>query len=135
MSVLHKRSAKRKPAPKLRPKLLKPPSSCDVLCDVCHEHEIMAVRVCLVCKTAFCEIHLKPHQKDPELAKHRMMDPSTYTSTHLCKKHNKALTMFCEKDQKLVCMKCTESKHKHHDTVPVDSKSQTIKVRREGLNE
>ncbi|XP_028993586.1 E3 ubiquitin-protein ligase TRIM39-like [Betta splendens] len=111
--------------PRLKP--VKPPSTYELLCDVCHQHEIRAVRVCLDCKKSFCEIHLKPHQKDPDLAKHTMMDPATYTSTRLCKKHNKDLTMFCEKDQKLVCIKCTESKHKHHNTITLDSKSQRVK--------
>lgn len=125
-----KRFCKNKPAHKSHPKSrpTRKPSSSDVPCDICHENNL-ASRSCLICKISYCEIHLMPHLRDPEMTKHRLLDPATFNATHLCKQHNQFLTKFCENDQKPVCMKCTESGHKYHDTITIDNKSKRVRVR------
>lgn len=127
-----KRSLRNKPARKRRPRPIRQPSASDVPCDVCNGNDKMAVISCLVCKISYCENHLTPHLNHPEMRNHKLMDPATFTSSHVCKKHNQFLTRFCEKDQLPVCMKCTRSDHKNHETVTIDSKSKRIEVRQRG---
>uniref|UniRef100_A0A3Q0S514 RING-type domain-containing protein n=1 Tax=Amphilophus citrinellus TaxID=61819 RepID=A0A3Q0S514_AMPCI len=101
-----------------------------VPCDACHGNKAPSVKSCLVCQASYCDIHLTPHQRDPALQKHRLTDPATFTSSHLCRKHNKPLTMFCKQDHTPVCSKCTEGGHKHHKTVPMEKESRRVKVRK-----
>lgn len=101
----------------------------DVPCDVCIENKSTAFKSCLVCQVSYCEIHLTPHLKDPVLMKHKLTDPATFVNGHLCRNHSKPLQMFCRKDQTLMCMKCTEKDHKHHEIVSIEKESKRIKVR------
>ncbi|GLD64674.1 uncharacterized protein AKAME5_001620600 [Lates japonicus] len=100
-----------------------------VPCDVCHGNNSASVKSCLVCQASYCEIHLVPHLRDPALQRHRLTDPATFTSSHLCRNHNKPLTMFCKKDQTPVCAKCQERDHKRHEVVPMEKASKRIKTR------
>lgn len=101
----------------------------DVPCDVCHGNKAPSVKSCLVCQASYCEIHLVPHQRDPALQRHRLTDPAIFNTSHLCRKHNKPLTMFCKQDHTPVCSKCTEGDHKHHKIVPMEKESRRVKVR------
>ncbi|KAF3697715.1 E3 ubiquitin-protein ligase TRIM21 [Channa argus] len=103
-------------------------STSDVPCDICRGEKLISVVSCLICKTCYCENHLTPHLRDPELVTHKLMDPATFISTHLCTNHNQFLTMFCKKDDKPVCMKCTETDHRNHDTIPIENQVKTIKI-------
>lgn len=100
----------------------------EIPCDVCQEVKSTSVKSCLVCQTSYCELHLSPHLKDPALQRHRLTDPATFPSSHLCRKHNKPLTMFCKQDQMPVCVKCVQRDHKHHEVVLMEE-SKTIKTR------
>lgn len=88
-----------------------------------------SVKSCLACQTSYCELHLMPHLRDLELLRHGLMDPAAYATSHLCRTHKNPLTMFCEKDQKPVCERCTERNHKNHRVVPIGKKSKKVKVR------
>ncbi|KAM9836970.1 E3 ubiquitin-protein ligase TRIM39-like [Aulostomus maculatus] len=102
---------------------------CDsVPCDICHGDKMTAVKSCLVCQASYCEIHLSPHLRDPALQRHRRTDPATFTTSHLCRKHNKPLGMFCTTDQTPVCGKCVTAEHKHHQIVPMERESRRVKV-------
>ncbi|XP_041840969.1 E3 ubiquitin-protein ligase TRIM39-like [Melanotaenia boesemani] len=100
----------------------------DIPCDVCHENKETAVKSCLVCQASYCEMHLTPHLRDPVMTKHRLTDPATFSTSHLCRNHNKPLEMFCKKEQTPVCRKCTERDHKHHEVVPMETESKRIKM-------
>uniref|UniRef100_A0A3Q2WF29 RING-type domain-containing protein n=1 Tax=Haplochromis burtoni TaxID=8153 RepID=A0A3Q2WF29_HAPBU len=100
----------------------------DVPCDVCHGNKAPSVKSCLVCQASYCEIHLVPHQRDPALQRHRLTDPAIFNTSHLCRKHNKPLTMFCKQDHTPVCSKCTEGDHKHHKIVPMEKESRRVKM-------
>ncbi|KAM9335274.1 E3 ubiquitin-protein ligase TRIM39-like [Symphorus nematophorus] len=100
----------------------------EVPCDICHGDKSPSVQSCLVCQASYCSLHLTPHQRDPALQRHRLTDPATFPSSHLCRKHNKPLTMFCKKDQMPVCAKCTERDHKRHESVPMEKESKRIKA-------
>ncbi|KAL7375275.1 hypothetical protein ABVT39_014651 [Epinephelus coioides] len=100
----------------------------EVPCDVCNGNKMPSVKSCLACQTSYCELHLTPHLRDPELLRHGLMDPAAYATSHLCRTHKNPLTMFCEKDQKPVCERCTERNHKNHKVVPIGKKSKKVKI-------
>nr|XP_019964296.1 PREDICTED: E3 ubiquitin-protein ligase TRIM39-like [Paralichthys olivaceus] len=109
---------------------VEPNQLCDadkVPCDVCHKNKSMSISSCLVCQASYCETHLTPHLKVPALQRHRLTDPATFTSSHLCRNHNQPLTMFCKKDQRPVCVGCKTGIHKHHEVVPMEKESKRVK--------
>ncbi|XP_031160118.1 E3 ubiquitin-protein ligase TRIM39-like isoform X2 [Sander lucioperca] len=101
----------------------------EIPCDICRGDKSQSVKSCLVCQASYCEPHLTPHLSDPALHRHQLTDPATLATSHLCRKHHEPLTMFCKKDQKPVCVQCTERKHKHHKTVPIEEKNKMVKIR------
>uniref|UniRef100_A0A8C6S819 Bloodthirsty n=1 Tax=Neogobius melanostomus TaxID=47308 RepID=A0A8C6S819_9GOBI len=100
----------------------------EVLCSVCTGLQLNAVKSCLVCQASYCDLHLGPHLRDEALQKHRLTDPATFPSSHLCRKHNKPLEMFCKKDQTPVCARCCGREHKNHQVVPIDRASKKVKA-------
>ncbi|XP_053170153.1 E3 ubiquitin-protein ligase TRIM21-like [Scomber japonicus] len=86
----------------------------DVLCDVCTETKLKAVKSCLVCLTSYCETHLEPHQRISGLKRHKLIDPVKNLEDRMCKKHDRPLALFCKTDQMCVCQFCTETDHKSH---------------------
>ncbi|XP_009585624.1 PREDICTED: E3 ubiquitin-protein ligase TRIM39-like [Fulmarus glacialis] len=49
---------------------------------------------------------------------------------NLCKEHQEALKLFCEDEERLICMVCDRSKvHRNHSVVPVDEAAQEYKER------
>ncbi|TNN53405.1 Zinc-binding protein A33 [Liparis tanakae] len=99
-----------------------------VPCDVCCGVKTPSVKSCLTCMASYCELHLTPHERDPMLQRHQLMDPASFTVSHHCRKHKKPLTMFCASDQKPVCVRCTEMEHKHHNTVPITKERMRVKI-------
>ncbi|XP_033840001.1 E3 ubiquitin-protein ligase TRIM21-like [Periophthalmus magnuspinnatus] len=57
-----------------------------------------------------------------------LTDPATFSTSHLCRRHNKPLEMFCKKDQTPVCSSCTARDHRNHPTVPIDRACKKVKV-------
>ncbi|KAK1889984.1 E3 ubiquitin-protein ligase TRIM47 [Dissostichus eleginoides] len=89
----------------------------EIPCDICQEDKWPSVKSCNTCQVSYCDVHLAPHLRDPVLQRHRLKDPTLFSSSHLCRIHKQPLTKFCTKDQAPVCEKCTENEHKHHQTV------------------
>lgn len=100
----------------------------DVVCDMCCGNNIRAVKSCLVCRASYCEVHLVPHLRDQVLITHTLTDPGTFTTSHLCQKHNMLFEMFCKKDQVLVCAKCIDRDHKHHEFITIEKETRRIKA-------
>ncbi|XP_042368396.1 E3 ubiquitin-protein ligase TRIM21-like [Plectropomus leopardus] len=100
----------------------------DIFCDVCNDKQILANKSCLVCQVSYCEVHLTPHLRDPVLTTHRLTDPATFITSHLCRSHNTLLDMFCKREQMPVCMKCRERDHRHHELVPIAQESKRIRA-------
>ncbi|XP_028330563.1 E3 ubiquitin-protein ligase TRIM39-like isoform X2 [Gouania willdenowi] len=48
---------------------------------------------------------------------------------NVCKIHHRPLTLFCRKDQMLMCTQCSEEKHKHHNTILLDNEKRRLKSR------
>ncbi|XP_068584400.1 E3 ubiquitin-protein ligase TRIM21-like [Cebidichthys violaceus] len=101
----------------------------EVPCDVCQGNNVMAVKSCFLCQVSYCEIHLTPHLRDPMLTKHRLTDPATFVTSHLCVIHNKVLDRFCKSDQTPICVKCREMEHKHHEIVSIQRESKRVRIR------
>ncbi|XP_060886091.1 E3 ubiquitin-protein ligase TRIM21-like [Labrus mixtus] len=113
-----------------RMSLKKNTNSGEVLCDVCTESKLKALKSCLVCLTSYCETHLEPHHRISGLKRHELIDPVENLEDRICKRHGRPLEMFCKTDQRCVCQFCTESEHKQHVFVPM---MEEYKVKRDKL--
>uniref|UniRef100_A0A8C1C827 E3 ubiquitin-protein ligase TRIM39-like n=1 Tax=Cyprinus carpio carpio TaxID=630221 RepID=A0A8C1C827_CYPCA len=100
----------------------------EVLCDICEERKLKALKSCLVCQNSYCETHLEPHLRVTGLKKHKLMDPVSNLEDYICQKHERPLDLFCRDDQTCVCSFCTETDHKNHNTVPIEEESQEKKT-------
>uniref|UniRef100_A0A8C2DFB6 E3 ubiquitin-protein ligase TRIM39-like n=1 Tax=Cyprinus carpio TaxID=7962 RepID=A0A8C2DFB6_CYPCA len=103
-------------------------SKTEVLCDICDERKLKALKSCLVCQNSYCETHLEPHQRVPNLKKHKLMDPVENINYYICQKHERPLGLFCRDDQTRVCVFCTDGDHKTHNTVPLEEESKKKKA-------
>ncbi|XP_027893323.1 tripartite motif-containing protein 16-like [Xiphophorus couchianus] len=90
----------------------------NVVCDVCTGRKIKAVKSCLVCLNSFCENHLETHNDDPELKKHKLVNPSKEALHSICSRHDEVMKIFCRTDQQCICYLCLMDDHKGHETVP-----------------
>uniref|UniRef100_A0A8C2JAG5 Uncharacterized protein n=1 Tax=Cyprinus carpio TaxID=7962 RepID=A0A8C2JAG5_CYPCA len=104
-----------------------PEKTTEVLCDICEERKLKALKSCLVCQSSYCESHLEPHLIVTRMKKHRLMDPVSNLEDYICQKHERPLDLFCRDDQTCVCSTCTVKDHKNHNTVPIEEESQEKK--------
>ncbi|XP_039897020.1 E3 ubiquitin-protein ligase TRIM39-like [Simochromis diagramma] len=91
-----------------------------VACDVCTDLKFKALKSCLVCQTSYCEAHLEPHQRVPSLMRHKLIEPVENLEERMCRKHERIMEFFCRDDQVCICVLCSETDHKDHETVPVE---------------
>ncbi|XP_051729680.1 zinc finger protein RFP-like isoform X2 [Ctenopharyngodon idella] len=99
----------------------------EVLCDVCEERKLKALKTCLVCQSSYCETHLEPHLKVAGLKKHKLINPVRNLEDYICQKHERPLELFCRDDQTCVCPTCAVKDHKNHNTVPIEEESEEKK--------
>ncbi|XP_041840964.1 E3 ubiquitin-protein ligase TRIM39 isoform X2 [Melanotaenia boesemani] len=99
-----------------------------IRCDVCVGKQTKALKSCLVCLTSYCESHLEPHLRVSTLKLHKLIEPVAVLQNRMCKRHQRLLELFCRSDQRCVCVLCTETDHRCHDTVPVERESQEKKA-------
>ncbi|XP_070785522.1 E3 ubiquitin-protein ligase TRIM39-like [Enoplosus armatus] len=97
-------------------------------CDVCVGKQTKAQKSCLVCLTSYCESHLEPHLRVATLKIHKLIEPVAMLENRMCKRHQRLLELFCRSDQRCVCVLCTETDHRSHDTVPVEREGQEKKA-------
>ncbi|XP_017542043.1 E3 ubiquitin/ISG15 ligase TRIM25 [Pygocentrus nattereri] len=88
----------------------------EVECDLCTETGGKAVKSCLVCLVSYCEAHLQPHYRSPALKKHQLVEASRHLQEKICPQHNKLLEIYCQTDQRCICLLCVIDGHKGHDT-------------------
>ncbi|XP_026111276.1 eukaryotic translation initiation factor 4 gamma 1-like [Carassius auratus] len=105
-----------------------PEKTTEVLCDICEERKLKALKSCLVCQSSYCDSHLEPHLRVAGLKKHKLMDPVSNLEDYICQKHEKPLDLFCRDDQTYVCSICTVTDHKNHNTVTIEEESQEKKT-------
>ncbi|XP_056597087.1 nuclear factor 7, ovary-like [Triplophysa dalaica] len=92
----------------------------EVVCDICTEGKLKAVKSCLVCQISYCKTHLESHLRVSGLQKHKLIDPVKNLQDYICQKHDRPLELFCRDDKTCVCLFCTEGDHKNHNTVPLE---------------
>ncbi len=56
------------------------------------------------------------------------MEPVSNLEDYICQKHERPLELFCRDDQMCVCLMCTVTDHKNHNTVPLEAESEEKKV-------
>ncbi|XDV33868.1 hypothetical protein PO909_004125 [Leuciscus waleckii] len=97
-----------------------PEKKAEVLCDVCEERKLKALKSCLVCQSSYCETHLETHLRVSGLKKHKLINPVSNLEDYICQKHERPLELFCRDDQTCVCLSCTDGDHKNHNTVSLE---------------
>ncbi|XP_043091522.1 E3 ubiquitin-protein ligase TRIM39-like [Puntigrus tetrazona] len=95
----------------------------EVVCDICDDRKLKALKSCLVCQSSYCETHLEPHHRVPRLKKHKLVNAVENLEDYICEQHQKTLELFCRDDQTPVCPICTVTDHKNHNTVPLEQES------------
>ncbi|XP_060738909.1 E3 ubiquitin-protein ligase TRIM39-like [Tachysurus vachellii] len=100
----------------------------EVLCDACSGEKLKALKSCLDCCASLCKTHLEFHNKMPKLKKHKLLNPVENLAANICQKHERALELFCRDDQTCMCQFCIETKHKNHNTVPIEEESRKRKT-------
>ncbi|ROI15987.1 Zinc finger protein RFP [Anabarilius grahami] len=100
----------------------------EVLCDICEERKLKALKSCLVCQSSYCESHLERHLREAALKKHKLINPVRNLEDYICQKHERPLELFCRDDQTMVCLSCTDGDHKNHKTVFLEEESEAKKT-------
>ncbi|KAJ1173597.1 hypothetical protein NDU88_005427 [Pleurodeles waltl] len=86
---------------------------------------------CPECRAVSFRRNIRPNRQLAnvvEIAKQLHRSPVKPRGENLCEKHEETLRLFCEKDQKMICLVCRESKdHKTHSTSPIDEAAEEYK--------
>ncbi|KAI7810053.1 E3 ubiquitin/ISG15 ligase TRIM25-like [Triplophysa rosa] len=90
----------------------------DAECDVCIGRKRKAVKSCLVCLESYCQTHFECHEVFSSSKRHKVTDATGRLQKMIYSQHDRLLEVFCQTDQKCVCLLCTMDEHKNHDTVP-----------------
>ncbi|XP_069077192.1 E3 ubiquitin-protein ligase TRIM39-like isoform X2 [Pleurodeles waltl] len=68
-----------------------------------------------------------------EMLKQLHLPPVKPPEENLCEKHEERLRLFCEEDQRMICVVCRESKdHKSHTVSPIEEAAEECKVKLQG---
>ncbi len=105
-----------------------PEKTPEVLCDICEERKLKALKSCVVCQSSYCETHLERHLRVAGLKKHKLMEPVSNLEDYICQTHERPLELFCRDDQTCLCLMCALTDHKNHKTVPLETESEEKKV-------
>lgn len=95
-----------------------------VLCDICTENKLKAVKSCLTCLTSYCGEHITLHRFN----KHTLSDPVNMEG-RMCKQHERVLEVFCESDQTCICALCAEKEHRGHNTILIERACEEKRVK------
>ncbi|XP_030053368.1 E3 ubiquitin-protein ligase TRIM39 [Microcaecilia unicolor] len=90
---------------------------------------------CPQCRETSQQTSLKPNRQlanITEMVKQLSQCPVRPTKENRCEKHEKKLKLFCEEDQKIICLICRESRnHKSHTVIPIEEAVQEYKEKYE----
>ncbi|XP_051993071.1 E3 ubiquitin-protein ligase TRIM39-like isoform X1 [Xyrauchen texanus] len=100
----------------------------EVQCDACTNIKQKAQKSCLDCGVTYCETHLEPHYTVAKLKKHKLIKPVDNLEDYMCQKHKRPLEWFCLHDRICVCLFCSLTDHKPHNTVPIEESSEARKA-------
>ncbi|XP_036372560.1 interferon-induced very large GTPase 1-like [Megalops cyprinoides] len=79
------------------------PEPGDLACDFCTGRKLRAVKYCLTCTASYCETHVRQHYTVAALQRHTLVEADGDLEHRLCQQHHRALEVFCETDQMLIC--------------------------------
>ncbi|XP_078739241.1 E3 ubiquitin/ISG15 ligase TRIM25-like [Lampetra fluviatilis] len=97
-----------------------------VLCDFCNDGTTAASKTCLRCDMSYCVTHVKPHQENPKLRRHILVDPATNPEDRKCKPHRKKIKFYCRQDESLICTTCIiAGDHKGHNVATLEDEHKT----------
>ncbi|XP_030055756.1 E3 ubiquitin-protein ligase TRIM39-like isoform X3 [Microcaecilia unicolor] len=86
---------------------------------------------CPQCRKRSRQRNLRPNRQRAnitEIAKKQSQTSERPKEENLCEKHKEELKLFCEEDQKLICIICRESRdHKSHTVIPIEEAAQEYK--------
>ncbi|XP_056591572.1 tripartite motif-containing protein 16-like [Triplophysa dalaica] len=85
----------------------------DEECSVCAGEKFKAIKTCLVCLAAYCEVHLNLHDELNPGDKHRVVNVTGKLQDKICSIHKKLKDVYCFEDQKSVCVECVPG-HRGH---------------------
>ncbi|XP_031440432.1 tripartite motif-containing protein 29 isoform X1 [Clupea harengus] len=110
-----------------------------VLCDMCLDKPMPALKTCLKCEISMCAQHLQAHLTTPVLLQtHPLTKPITpgglSSGAVRCPEHGKLLEYYCLDDRTCVCVSCSiEDRHRLHNmkTLPSAHKVLVEKLREE----
>ncbi len=99
-----------------------------VLCDICVEGKLNALKSCLVCQSSYCETHLEPHLRVAGLKKHKLMEPVSNLEDYICQKHERPLELFCRDKRTSMCLSCTDGYYTYN-TISLQAVLNTINMK------
>ncbi|KAM4017267.1 E3 ubiquitin/ISG15 ligase TRIM25-like [Anomaloglossus baeobatrachus] len=74
-----------------------------IFCTYCVHFPVPAVKSCIMCEAALCNMHLKVHSKTPE---HVLTEPTASMENRRCLIHRKILEYYCTEDATCICVSC-----------------------------
>lgn len=89
----------------------------NVACDFRTGRKFKALKSCLQRLVSYCEQHLQPHHDSPAFGEHKLVNPSMRLQENICTLHGEVKKIFCRTDHKCICVLCSLSEHKDHNTV------------------
>ncbi|MBN3278364.1 TRI47 protein, partial [Polyodon spathula] len=102
-----------------------PAQSCagsgDLPCDACTGRKFKAVKSCLMCLASYCETHVKSHYEGAAFKRHKLVNAIGNLEQYLCAEHQRLCEVFCRTDQTCICLLCSQTEHKSHDTVSAEA--------------
>ncbi|CAL1614455.1 unnamed protein product [Knipowitschia caucasica] len=98
-----------------------------VVCDVCPDVKLQALKSCLMCHMSFCSLHLQPHHTLPRLQRHQLIRPEHDLDQLICPEHDRPLEFYCRDHRQPICVLCTYTLHKDHHTVPLKEQCEAQK--------
>ncbi|KAK7884603.1 hypothetical protein WMY93_027726 [Mugilogobius chulae] len=110
-----------------------PAETGDVLCDVCSEPRLSALKSCLVCLASYCRTHLEPHRSTSRLQRHHLIHPVHNLEERICHEHDKPLELLCLREKKFICLQCNFLHHNGHTVMPLKEECERQQAELDGL--
>uniref|UniRef100_UPI00358E1C98 tripartite motif-containing protein 16-like n=1 Tax=Myxine glutinosa TaxID=7769 RepID=UPI00358E1C98 len=92
------------------------------ICDFCDDAlRKPATNTCINCSASYCKAHFNTQHHRPDQSKHVVVPPTCRRSDYVCPEHDEVVQMFCQVEQKALCVLCVNlGTHKEHDVLRLD---------------
>uniref|UniRef100_A0A8C4WX30 B box-type domain-containing protein n=2 Tax=Eptatretus burgeri TaxID=7764 RepID=A0A8C4WX30_EPTBU len=100
------------------------------ICDFCDNTlQKPASYTCMNCSASYCKAHFVTQHHLHDQCKHVLIPPTCRRSDYVCFEHDEVVSMFCQVEQKALCMLCMNlGTHKGHDVVDIDEATKEKKT-------